>query len=121
MTLKIALILRVDLSVCVNLVSLDYQGGAQVSEYDVTRLSTAKIPSYFLQMLTNVTSQIPVQIMWSVSTPLVATSVNSALLAMQWMTRGCAQVREILMVFQLLLYFLAKCPRVYSMERSVQQ
>ena len=34
MLMKIALILRVDLSVCVNLVSLEYQGGAQVSEYD---------------------------------------------------------------------------------------
>ena len=30
MTLKIALILRVDLSACVNLVSLEFQGGAQV-------------------------------------------------------------------------------------------
>ena len=35
MLMKIALILRVDLSVCVNLVSLDYQRGAQVSEFDV--------------------------------------------------------------------------------------
>ena len=37
MLMKIALILREDLSVCVNLVSLEYQGSAQVSEYDVIR------------------------------------------------------------------------------------
>ena len=33
----------------------------------------------------NVRSQLPVQTMWSVSTPLVAISVDPALLAMQWM------------------------------------
>ena len=38
MLMKIALILRVDLSVCVNLVSLEYQGGAQVSTLCLMKL-----------------------------------------------------------------------------------